>query len=421
MSKIICDICGTSYADTAEQCPICGCVRPAQITAVPDEGTQGGYTHVKGGRFSKSNVKKRTSTSSKSEINSNNSGKDNGNNNGKKGLIILLIALALVCLIGVTIALFTTGVFSWAFGSIGAIFSFSGTPNSTPAPTAPTEPIDIPCEGLSVTDEQYTLQNIGDTLTISCTKIPETSTDEIFFASENAAVATVDQNGVVTAVQNGITNIIITCGNVETSCQITVGNGSAAVLELSEASIVLTEIGESKVIYAGDIPAEDISWETSNEYIATVSNGVVTAVASGPVTITATYMDQVVTCDVLCDIDYSGSSGGITEDGGISEDGGITEDGGNTTPAVELVTWNELGVLWYKNDTTLKVGEVTTLYLGNSDGTGERITVNWTCNANDYITVSGNTVKALKSNNSYPITVSTEYEGKVYKCIIRVA
>ena len=29
MSKIICDICGTSYPDTADCCPICGCSRDA--------------------------------------------------------------------------------------------------------------------------------------------------------------------------------------------------------------------------------------------------------------------------------------------------------------------------------------------------------------------------------------------------------
>ena len=29
MGKIICDICGTSYPDTAQQCPICGCTREA--------------------------------------------------------------------------------------------------------------------------------------------------------------------------------------------------------------------------------------------------------------------------------------------------------------------------------------------------------------------------------------------------------
>ena len=29
MSKIICDVCGTSYPDTADCCPICGCPRDA--------------------------------------------------------------------------------------------------------------------------------------------------------------------------------------------------------------------------------------------------------------------------------------------------------------------------------------------------------------------------------------------------------
>ena len=60
MSKINCDICGTSYPDTASQCPICGCVRSADSTPAESvsEGA-GSYTHVRGGRFSRSNVRKR--------------------------------------------------------------------------------------------------------------------------------------------------------------------------------------------------------------------------------------------------------------------------------------------------------------------------------------------------------------------------
>ena len=34
MSKIICDVCGTSYPETATQCPICGCVRSSDSVAV---------------------------------------------------------------------------------------------------------------------------------------------------------------------------------------------------------------------------------------------------------------------------------------------------------------------------------------------------------------------------------------------------
>ena len=66
MSKIICDICGTSYADTATQCPICGCVRPAEPQPVPEEvNNSSAYTYVKGGRFSKKKKKKRAASEPK--------------------------------------------------------------------------------------------------------------------------------------------------------------------------------------------------------------------------------------------------------------------------------------------------------------------------------------------------------------------
>ena len=34
MSKIICDVCGTSYPESANQCPICGCVRSGDAVTV---------------------------------------------------------------------------------------------------------------------------------------------------------------------------------------------------------------------------------------------------------------------------------------------------------------------------------------------------------------------------------------------------
>ena len=64
MSKIICDVCGTSYPETVNQCPICGCVRSVDVRAVAvaeeeeiQSAAAGSYNFVKGGRFSKSNVK----------------------------------------------------------------------------------------------------------------------------------------------------------------------------------------------------------------------------------------------------------------------------------------------------------------------------------------------------------------------------
>ena len=43
MNKVVCDLCGTSYPETATQCPICGCVRPADAVTVNNSGEQTGY------------------------------------------------------------------------------------------------------------------------------------------------------------------------------------------------------------------------------------------------------------------------------------------------------------------------------------------------------------------------------------------
>lgn len=403
MSKIICDICGTSYADTATQCPICGCVRPAQPQPVPEgEAQSSGYTYVKGGRFSKSNVKKRIADQKPGDK----------EESSKKGPI-LLIAIVLVGVIALAVVLWMTGIFD------GFMQGDDGEPSTTPSPTEATPPNEVPCEALTIVNKQYTLAQIGDVALIDCRKIPAESTDEITFASENVDVAIVDTNGKVTAVNNGTTNIVITCGNVTQLCQIVVGDGASSVeLVLKETVITLTKAGETFVLYEGPIPAEQITWTSDNEFIATVHNGVVTANASGPAKITAIYEDQTVTCDVLCDIETGGSSGGITEDGGGSSiGGGIGEDGGNSS-SEELVTCDSNGPLYYKNDTTIKTGAVIKLYLGNNSGM--RITLDWTCKENEYIRVEGNTVTALKSTNMNPITVSTVYEGKTYTCLVRV-
>ena len=62
MSKIICDVCGTRYPASAEQCPICGRVDPAAKAEAKEVENAYGRTssQTKGGHFSKSNVKKRT-------------------------------------------------------------------------------------------------------------------------------------------------------------------------------------------------------------------------------------------------------------------------------------------------------------------------------------------------------------------------
>ena len=105
MSKIICDICGTSYPETAEQCPICGCVRPGDVQRVTNEVKNDGkistgYTYVKGGHFSKSNVKKRTSGQTAAAKNTPAADAKNADDKKSRGLVITAIVL-LLAIIGV--------------------------------------------------------------------------------------------------------------------------------------------------------------------------------------------------------------------------------------------------------------------------------------------------------------------------------
>ena len=59
MTTLYCDICGASYPDTEEQCPICGSARAlASETPYSDHVPKVGKK-VRGGRYSKRNVKKR--------------------------------------------------------------------------------------------------------------------------------------------------------------------------------------------------------------------------------------------------------------------------------------------------------------------------------------------------------------------------
>ena len=60
MNKVICDVCGTAYPETSSHCPICGCAKKSvDRTSAGEE--DGSYAYVKGGRFSKKNVRKRAS------------------------------------------------------------------------------------------------------------------------------------------------------------------------------------------------------------------------------------------------------------------------------------------------------------------------------------------------------------------------
>lgn len=71
-------------------------------------------------------------------------------------------------------------------------------------------------------------------------------------------------------------------------------------LFLSVSKITFSVVGESENIYLGSVPAELITWESSDPSVITVENGLLTAVGVGSATITCTYGDQVLSCEAGC-------------------------------------------------------------------------------------------------------------------------
>lgn len=127
-----------------------------------------------------------------------------------------------------------------------------------------------------------------------------TGSDEtIVWSSTNTDVATVE-NGIVTPVAEGTTNIFAKAAGLSKYCKVTVKNGDSLTVSPETMELVTGEIagGTGKVSMPLEITATDkgqkvenptLSYETSNDKVATAENGIVTATGVGKATITVKY------------------------------------------------------------------------------------------------------------------------------------
>jgi uncharacterized protein YjdB len=141
------------------------------------------------------------------------------------------------------------------------------------------------------------------TLQLTATTVPAGAA--LTWSTSNPAVATVDNNGLVTAIKGGECYIFATLADndaVYAWCHIT-ASYPEITLDLNEQALALN-IGETSTLVATITPDNTglvPSWSTSDESVATVdANGVVTAVGvgEGECDITATVLDKTATCHV---------------------------------------------------------------------------------------------------------------------------
>ena len=148
-------------------------------------------------------------------------------------------------------------------------------------------------------NKNTTTIKVGGTETLTATVEPANATNKaVTWSSDNISVATVDANGLVTAVAEGSATITVTTedGSKTASCTVTVTTATVPVtgVTLDPTSLTL-DVNQTAPLTATITPSDatnqNVTWTSDNPSVATVSGGVVTAVAPGEATITATTAD----------------------------------------------------------------------------------------------------------------------------------
>ena len=124
--------------------------------------------------------------------------------------------------------------------------------------------------------------------------------------SSNTAIASVDRNGVVTGIAEGEATITAKAGGKEATIKVTVIPGDAPTVPVDSVTVSPAElklkISETGTLTATVLPANatarDVQWSSGNEPVATVTNGVVTALKAGEAIITAEAGGVKATCKV---------------------------------------------------------------------------------------------------------------------------
>lgn len=174
-------------------------------------------------------------------------------------------------------------------------------------------PTVVKVNSVSLNKNDLALTSKGQSYQLRATVSPSNASNKsVKWTSSNTKVATVSSSGKVTAVANGNTTITATAADgsgKKDICAVTVNIPKpvdptptptpsvvkVSSVSLNQSSLSLTKKGQTAQLSTSVAPYnatnKSINWSSSNSNVATVSNGVVTAVGNGSATITATAAD----------------------------------------------------------------------------------------------------------------------------------
>lgn len=242
-------------------------------------------------------------------------------------------------------------------------------------------------------DKSTAVLYTGESLELNVTVSPDDTSDKTLqWSSSNPSVATVDQNGKITALKAGsvkITASTVDGSGLKVTCDLTVKQHVTGV-SLNESSVILNK-GDSKSLVATVLPSDAtdkrVIWRSTDESVATVDEyGVVSGVGKGSATITVT-----------------------------------TEDGGKTDMCEVEVRQFVTSIQLDKQSVTLSVSESVQLVATVSPDDADDASVKWT-SSNPAVASVDQTgmVSALAPGTSTISVAAQDGSGKVATSVITV-
>lgn len=338
MSKIICDICGTTYQDSAECCPICGCTRDVAADLLGEDLVSEEVIEqpkAKGGRFAPRKKKEIFDydevNADPDEVYEDEDGESYDEEEEEEDaprhntllviLLTILIAGLLIAAGFIFVRYFLPNMQAEETLPVSTTAPAVETAGETTEPTIPCQTIVMPSGGMAELNEE------GQFFLLHVVAKPENTTDKIIYTSGDESIATVTEDGRITAISEGETTIYISCGKSSLTCPVVVKYveetvppttelpvaeetvpsettpqvKSDVVLKLKQTDIKLGVYYSKQLELDCDLAASDVQWSSEHPHIATVDeNGLVTAVKAGTTGIIAKYGDQEVQCIVRC-------------------------------------------------------------------------------------------------------------------------
>ena len=146
-------------------------------------------------------------------------------------------------------------------------------------------------------DKEKSTIKVGESITLKATVLPTDADDKtVIWTSENSEIASVTNEGIVTGNKAGTTKIIATtnANGLKTECNVTVLQPVTGVT-IDKQNISLSEIGESVQLTASVLPEDasnkNVSWSSSDNKVAIVSNGKVVCTGYGTAVISVVTED----------------------------------------------------------------------------------------------------------------------------------